>query len=124
MCIFPIFTNIIHNIDLPIYRVHGQLIQSSQQMAIFVVKGKLQTSEDDIIDFSPQHTFDFSQSQGYILRASVSGGLQKLQECLGIRPDSLTGSGEQKHFESAVMALTKIYGDSGLYEMIEALFAL
>lgn len=80
--------------------------------------------EDDIIDFSLQHTFDFSQSQGYILRASVSGGLQKLQECLGIRPDGLTGSGEQKHFESAVMALTKIYGDSGLYEIIEALFAL
>ena len=93
-------------------------------MAIFGVKGKLQTPEDDIIAFSLQHTFDFSQSQGYILRASVSGGPQKLQESLGIRPDGLTGSEEQKHFESAVMALTKLYSDSGLGKTIEALFVL
>lgn len=93
-------------------------------MAVGGVKGTLQTPEDELLDFSLQHAFDFSQTRGYLLRVSVSGGSQNLLEILDVGQDGLAGSEEQTQFESAVMALTKLYADSGLYGTIRALLAL
>lgn len=84
-------------------------------MAIFGVKGKLQTLEDEVLDFRLQHTFDYSKGRGYCLQASVSSDTRDYSESIFVKPDSLENADKEKeYFEEAITTLTNTFDKSGM----------